>query len=346
MRKRSIDVISAITLALLAIVAFVVQYAMLDDKTTQRETILFNVTQFILTVGFTWFAARAISASEYEQSLKRFAIGAYRRILDIDNILNRLKSMISRTLINRSRCENCAELQIVTAVIDDAKQMTKSSILDWSDIIGEELLKIQNIKQLEDERKYAFAENIDDEFGKNLSEKQKLIDEKLNELLSSLPLNMRVMAEANKRSKGLAEHAARWFHDLHKKDDGLILKVATGLKYGDYDKCELLDKNEKVRVIIDDKGKGDIANDRGDALGRVLNNSPLDYYTFTSSLSRLYGSDDIKAEFLGIQEKRETEDGMMAWYTVRVLASPVTPKLPKLRHKELESQPVRSVDSQ
>ncbi len=341
MRNKSIDIIVAITLAVLALIAFIIQFALIDDKTTQRETILFNITQFILTVGFTWFGTRAISAGEYEQSLKRFAVGAYRRILDIDSVLNRLKAMINSTLLKRKQCESCAELQIVTAVIDDAKQMTYSSVLDWSDIIGEELIKIQNIKQLEEKRRFAVGEDFVGVVNNKIKEERENIEKKLNELLSSLPIDMRVLVEERRRSERLGEHGIKWLYEMHKKNDGLILEVVTGLRYGDYDACIALNGGDKLHIIVEEDKGINTVNDEGLIMGRVLNISPLSYFEFSPLLPKVYGKIDISAEFISINKTKEKEEGKMAWYTIRVIDNPA----PIPKYAGANSQPLRPADS-
>ena len=94
LRRSNYELIAAGTLGVLVIACFAVQALALSEKTTKLETILFNCLQFLLTVGFAWFGTKAASRTEFEASLKRFAISAYRRISDIEEIVQRLQIKI------------------------------------------------------------------------------------------------------------------------------------------------------------------------------------------------------------------------------------------------------------
>jgi hypothetical protein len=85
--EASLDLIGAIALGLLTVAAFIAQAVASGSDTTPLETGLFNVLQFILTAGFGWFGTRALSRGEFEQSLRRFAVSAYRRISDIEGMV-------------------------------------------------------------------------------------------------------------------------------------------------------------------------------------------------------------------------------------------------------------------
>src|SRR4051794_14114812 len=90
------EVLAAIALALMALAAYATQILLLNEKTTRLEGALFNALQFLLTVGFTWFSSRALTKREFEASLKKFAVSAYRRISDIDRIVARLKRTLDQ----------------------------------------------------------------------------------------------------------------------------------------------------------------------------------------------------------------------------------------------------------
>src|SRR6476646_7497739 len=86
-KEAKIEIIAAVVMGSLAIGCFVVQGISTGPTTTKLETSLFSTLQFLLTAGFSWFSSRAVSRADFETSLKRFAISAYRRIADVEHII-------------------------------------------------------------------------------------------------------------------------------------------------------------------------------------------------------------------------------------------------------------------
>ena len=150
-KKYSFELIAAIIMGIIAIICFVSQIYFITPKTTQLETVLINLLELFLTIGFAWFSSRAISKKEFESSIKQFAISAYRRILDIDKMLGSLQQelLVMKTNIPANEYLN---LQVIGAIVSDTIQVVKSSMDDWTDVIGPEIIYIQNIRRLEHER--------------------------------------------------------------------------------------------------------------------------------------------------------------------------------------------------
>ena len=127
-RQLTSETTGALILGLLAAVAFYVQGVPSDSGTVSpRETFLFNVVQFVLTLGFGWCLTRAASHNEFSISLKRFALSAYRRVADIDQMIDRLFSTLSRLREERG-VESDHDLAIIEAIALDTKQTIRSSI--------------------------------------------------------------------------------------------------------------------------------------------------------------------------------------------------------------------------
>jgi hypothetical protein len=59
-------------------------------------------------------------------------------------------------MLSRKRFRTCrsqvGSLRIVEAILSDTTQLVRSSISDWGDVIGDELLAIERIKRLEREK--------------------------------------------------------------------------------------------------------------------------------------------------------------------------------------------------
>src|SRR5262245_58636002 len=116
-RVRSVvpGLVATTVLGVLALAAFGLQIWLADERSSRREAALFSALQFILTAGFTWIGSRAASRRDFEVSLKRFAIGAYRRISDIDRIVTRLRSE-TRSMIDTPPKDAGPALGVIEAI--------------------------------------------------------------------------------------------------------------------------------------------------------------------------------------------------------------------------------------
>ncbi len=149
-KKIPFEIIAAIVMGLLAVGCFLFQAISLNSQTTKLETVLFNLLQFLLTIGFAWFSGRELSRVEFEKSLKQFAIGAYRRITDIDKMLRRLQRELTDMQVLEP--ENQGNLHIIDAIVYDTCKVVQSSTDDWADVIGNELIAIEKIRTRAPER--------------------------------------------------------------------------------------------------------------------------------------------------------------------------------------------------
>jgi hypothetical protein len=114
------DIIAVIVLGLLIAILFIIQFVFLIEKANPMATALYNALQFILTIGFTWFSTRAISRKEFEDGMKRYGNGAYRRIYDISVMLNRLHEKAVEGL-NDSEGYERNTLKVIDAIIEDTR---------------------------------------------------------------------------------------------------------------------------------------------------------------------------------------------------------------------------------
>jgi hypothetical protein len=111
-RARNIEFIVAGTLGALAVACFIGEGLTVGAHSTATETLLFNGLQFILTSAFAWFSTRAISRMEFEESLKKFAISAHRRITDIERMVDRLNHEV-REMISETPKEESSNLRVI-----------------------------------------------------------------------------------------------------------------------------------------------------------------------------------------------------------------------------------------
>jgi len=315
-----IEIVVAIVLGLLAISCFVVQILTTTEKTTKMESALFNMLQFLLTVGFTWYTTRAISRDEFERSLKRFAISAYRRIADIEKIINRLKSNISQ--MARLSTKDRHDLMVIDAIVEDTRQIVKSSIDDWADVIGDELIALERIRRLERE-KAELATSV--ELPSEKVEKKDAIERlesKINALRSALPANLLIASQDDENYQELM--ATKWLAYKHEELDGFQFRVVTGGDYSDEPDREKVNLSQDLFTRKTPNNALDVIDKSGNIIGRVLNPLPYEYGVSVRILERCYGTTDISVKFVDILKKYTIHGGNYMHFMVRVLTNPVS----------------------
>jgi len=343
LHAQRIEIIAAIAMGLLAVASFVLQALTLSDKTTQLETVLFNSIEFLLTLGFTWYSTRAITRSEFEDNLKRFAISAYRRIADIERMTGKLHGEVSN-MIAESSSEETHNLRLVEAIISDTTQVVQSSIADWADVIGDELLTLEKIKRLEQDKEklisrdyHADAKNTDIA-EQNIAKTN--INEQISRLISSLPTLLQVEALNRSTSTADKEHAAEWMFFSHRDEGGLRLTCVTGEEYTHNRDYKTLKVGEELHTVKTEKGAFNVADKDGAILGRLQNNSPLDYDEFINALELCYGTQSILLEVTELIEDEKRHEKLYGWFKTRVISEP---KFENQRIKYLMSRKKKKV---
>jgi hypothetical protein len=313
-KQIAIEVIVSVTLAVLAVLCFVIQMRVYSSKTTGLETALFNLLQFLLTIGFSWYGSRAISRTEFEGSLKKFALSAYRRVCDIDRMLERLQYGISNMLA-LAKDNEYQNLRVVSAIVDDTKLVINSSISDWADVIGDELLALREINRLEED-KQRLSDKKQGGHGEapvDLSELQKQIES----LKAKLPAALQMLEENSTDSRG-----PNWLASQHFEQGGLLLQVVAG---ADYSNGLILQPNEYPKPLLlrkNKEGSFDLCGADGTVYGRLLNFLPLPYYKTMHLLTTCYGKSDLEVECIRIIRQYQVEAVALAHIEIRVLCEP------------------------
>ena len=306
-RSGTFEGIAAVALGVLAIGAFALQVYSFDSKTTQRETVLFNTLQFLLTLGFGWFSTRAVSRAEFERNLKQFAIGAYRRITDIEAMVDRLRSRLHQ---GQTNAESSTNLEVVSCVLEDTLQVVRSSTADWADVIGDELLALQTIQSLRQEKtELKFVPALEESI-RSTDQRIQEIDTKIERLTNRLPPNLQIESRRADFDERLLAHQVDWMRDRHLEEDGLRLSVVAGGQWRSDGDVTKLDSGSELYAVLDSTG-ANVENADGVILGRILNNSPLDYAAFKTTLSECFGKPKIAVHFVTLVGKRQDKDALV-----------------------------------
>lgn len=314
-----IEIIVAIVLGLLAIASFVLQALTFSSKTAGTETALFNMLQFLLTIGFTWFTTRAISKSEFDKSLKRFAISAYRRIADIEKMIHRLRASISQ-MTQQSPKSSQNDLHIVAAIVEDTLQVVKSSIEDWADVIGDELIALERLRRLKREKAELRSSAELTGVLEPQAEEIKNIETQIDHIRSKLPPNLFIISERDEEYKEIV--GADWLADRHKDMNGFHLKVVAGGDYSTEPDPEKVNLKQKLTTHRTEDNALDLYGENSDILGRVLNPLPYNYDQSVRAIERCYGTTELNVEFLEIKKKYKIHDGNFMHFLLRILNVP------------------------
>jgi hypothetical protein len=322
------ELIPAIVLGILALVAFGLQIATISATqiATQRETALFGALEFILTVGFAWFSTRAISRQEFERSLRRFAISAYRRVSDIESMLKQLHEDVGGMIIGESESRPRSDLKVIATAVASVKSVIHSSIADWADVIGDELRMITRIALLETEKRQlsteAVAEVGNGPQGGSVQSRAEELQEKINELRAKLPAEIQYSAPFQIGPYS-ADSRAEWIARTHEAEGGLKLRIEYGQLYGANGDYSELKKGSQLQIRVSKTDSGlDLTDGAGSCYGQVLNDSPLDYPDWKDALERCYGTLNIPVVFEEILNERPHEPTSKAVLRVRVTIKP------------------------
>lgn len=182
----------AVVLAILAASTAILQVSTTDEATTKLESALFSVLQFMFSIGFSWLLARISLKAEFKQSQKQFAISAYRRINEINFGVQRILSRVKLSFAEAS-IETRHELDVIRAISTGVSDSIQSSIADWADVIGEELVTLEKIEEL---REAATTSETLPESLETTALTSKLAE--LNKLIESLPHQLQVVARTER----------------------------------------------------------------------------------------------------------------------------------------------------
>jgi hypothetical protein len=167
------------------------------NELNATETALFGVMQFLFSVGVSWILATIYSEQAYKNSQKKFAIGAFRRIKEIERSVNRAQKILTATKQSGSGAQSNENHPAIVSILC-AQDAVNSSIADWADIIGDEIELTREVERLKSQK--ASTEAMEREAMDNvLRVPRKLMtktDTALARLESELPLSLRTELDA------------------------------------------------------------------------------------------------------------------------------------------------------
>jgi hypothetical protein len=116
---------------------------LIGTSSTSMELALFGVLQFGLTLLFGWIVTTIVTEKSYEVRQKKFAIAAYRRLMELQGSFSYLCRRIRRKMTNPSP----SDFEVIEAMTHGIELTITSAIADWADIIGDEMDVFDELNQ-------------------------------------------------------------------------------------------------------------------------------------------------------------------------------------------------------
>lgn len=317
--KNTFSIWITIILGVLTICAFILQIVTTGEKTTQLETALFSIIQFTLSIGFGWVLTRTVTKEEYEESTKKFAIGAYRRIADIEKMIVRLQSQVE-IMRQDYKQEKYHALDVVKAIVVDINATIQSSISDWTDVIGDELLTLQQIQKLEVEKDKIISEPPPTE-SNPINERLEILEKNINILTAKLPARLRYQKQAE--TFDYKAEAVKLI-DRHNADKGLVLTAFWDSTF-ELDPCEMK-VGEKVFASVDSVNTRIAAlivkSINGKKVGVITNGIGSSYENFVHIMGVCFHESRFSAEIISMQPHQLDKKNPRHYFDIKVLDTP------------------------
>jgi hypothetical protein len=285
-----------------AIVLVIIQA--LNAKTASRlEVSLISSLQFIFSIAFTWILSQVAFESSYKEKQKKFAIGAFRRIKEIERNVTRTQDYIEQSLRDENDHKSC--LKVAKSNLINAQDTINSSISDWADIIEDEIEISSQIDKLE-----SGAELVSASTEKNLS-----INPEIDELSKKLPPSLRIKRSIFDDSTKSVKDSVIQLGKLILEDGYLELRAFWEPRDAFMKDFSGINVNDNVYVArgITNTRTGAILlyDEEGNSLAVVINGSGGKYENFADALDNIYdrtlrpkmfGGKPVQAEVIKVED--------------------------------------------
>jgi hypothetical protein len=139
----------------LSIYAIYIYMAVIKMQITTELVIVFQLIISFFTIMIGWYLQLMISQKEYLDNLKNYGFAANRRIKDLTVFIDRQLEIIDQSLLHN---RDFPELQSIKEIAHSIKVTLKSSIQDWGDVIGEDLIVLSQYSNLIQSSSVSYAQ--------------------------------------------------------------------------------------------------------------------------------------------------------------------------------------------
>lgn len=254
-----------------------------SESITKLESALLSGLQFLISLVFSWVLSFWVFEIGHKEKQKKFALGAFRRIKEIERNIVRTADYVDDSIQNGDDLRPC--LGVVKANLTNARDTVLSSIYDWSDIIEDEIEISAQIEKLE----RALSIPDDEPVSKTASVE-------IEKLSRKLPPSLRQAVRDDRSNRSSTKEAVSYLKQQFRENGSLnlrgfweakdsFMKEPESLKAGDvlYIARGITKNRTGVILAYDADGK---------SVGVITNRgSPLQmgYAVFADGLDELFG---------------------------------------------------------
>lgn len=193
----------------LEIVIFVMRIIRPTTEINQAENVLYSAFEIVFSLYIGYFIQRIDSMKQFQERLKQYGFSAYRRIMDIRKSVDRSLSAIDKMNKNYPK-DKTNDMDILRSMLEGTFDTVESSVLDWSDIIGEDINKKEKADRLEEVLRISETQsNLSEEAKLNITEIRNELEKLKSEIPSVLQTNHLGQEETRHFKFDLVETMAR-----------------------------------------------------------------------------------------------------------------------------------------
>jgi hypothetical protein len=182
-----------------------------SETVTKLESALLSGLQFLISLVFSWVLSFWVFEVGHKEKQKKFALGAFRRIKEIERNIVRTANYVDDSLRNGDDLRPC--MGVIKANLTNARDTVMSSIYDWSDIIEDEIEISAQIEKLEQTRSA-----IADEPSSNIT------SEEIEKLIQKLPPPLRQAIREESGSRSRDREAIEYLRQQFRENGSLDLR--------------------------------------------------------------------------------------------------------------------------
>ncbi len=311
-------------ICLVGVLGLIFVQVLFAETASRLESSLFNVLQFVFSLAFTWLLAGSISEAHFRNAQRSFAISAFRRIKEIERSISRLQTHVepSENLLSDSLKET---ISIVRAGLASTQDNIRSSIADWSDVIGDEIEvanEVERLANIRDEITTHDAKPAKSSGDDRLNKKLEEINAQISELKDQLPKEIaNSILDSDEAEEFGYRDAVKMMQD-ESSSGRLVFWVyweSQDTLTGDPHNLKVGDKLQIARALTRHRSDVLLAHLDGKSIGVVLNkygdyecsyeNFLLAFRTFADSSLLLDLHESIEAQVTEIDEIEEHDEG-------------------------------------
>jgi|DeeseametaMP0747_FD_contig_123_23512_length_7049_multi_7_in_0_out_1_5 hypothetical protein len=326
---------------LMAAIILIIVQALSANTASKLEISLISSFQFIFSIAFTWILSQVAFESSYKEKQKKFAIGAFRRIKEIERNVKRTQDYIEQSLRDENDHKSC--LKVAKSNLTNAQDTINSSIADWADIIEDEIEISLQIDRLETGTEVVPYEN----------DKSKPTNPDIEELSKKLPPSLRTKISVSDDSEKSVKEAVIYLRKLILEDGYLDLRgfwEPRDAFMKDLSRINVSDNVYVARGITNNRtGAILLYDDDGNSLAVVTNRTGGKYDTFADALDAVYdrtlrpkifGGQPVQAEVIEIEEyDPKIERQYIKVRVYKKISRKVISKYPEIEAHNMQNQP-------